>query len=91
MDKFLIKRKANDSEEQNTKNGPSTSGSGSNALAAHIVSDTNGRIKRRKINRQYSEEYLILDLHTFVRKNITFHNVLYVEKNYPTARWFLPS
>lgn len=56
MDKFLIKRKANDSEEQNTKNGPSTSGSGSNALAAHIVSDTNGRIKRRKINRQYSEE-----------------------------------
>ena len=56
MEKFLIKRKANDSEEQNTKNGPSTSGSGSIALAAHFVSDTNGRIKRIKINRHYSED-----------------------------------
>ncbi|XP_065650578.1 zinc finger BED domain-containing protein 5-like [Hydra vulgaris] len=58
MDKFHIKRKANDSEEQNSKNRPSTSGGGSNALAAHVVSDTNDRIKRKKINRQYSEEYL---------------------------------
>lgn len=58
MDKFIIKRKHD--IEQNIKNGAGTNKRGSNDVAEN-TSHTEDKIipnKTRKINRQYSDEYL---------------------------------
>lgn len=60
MDKFIIKRKHD--TEQNINDGASTSGSSSNDVVANTchTEDKIIRSKIRKINRQYSDEYLSL-------------------------------